>query len=432
MTEAEADALLDSFYNNPNVERAAQEVMDAEAAERAEKKAAEKRAEEMRKVFNAAAGVAPPAAPVPPKPAKKKYKLKPYAEVAYEAPHFLFNPYILQNAITIVQGDTGVGKTALICKLAAAVSIGGLVQDVQCEEGNVLICSVEDDPSTLRGRIEASGGDLSRCFFPEDGFDLTFMSDAIEDMINEIHAKMVIFDPLQAFLGAKVDMHRANETRPVMARLAEIAKKCNCAVVIVSHLSKGSVGSQAIYRALGSIDIVAASRSVLYVGKNPRDPSQCAVIHAKHSHSMKGHSFLYRIGGRGGVQWEGYTDLTEKDLETQGAASGTPSTYEEDPLVQFLRQVVDENPEGVFLTWTSFNRYAMAVVGKRFGNDGREIKARIGAVVTDLARRDGIYVAYKDGGREKLHVECGVEVDTGIVGRGLRIECREQAEEVIL
>jgi hypothetical protein len=424
---AEDRARLREFMqNDPVLMAAAQQDLDEQLAARAARKAQAKLDAEAPFVIHQAAGLPPPA-----KPVKKQYKLKPFAEVAYEAPHFLFNPYILQNAITIIQGDTGVGKTAFICKLAAAVSIGGLMQDVQCEEGNTLICSVEDDPSTLRGRIEASGGDLSRCFFPEDGFDLTFMSEQIEDLINEIHAKMVIFDPLQAFLGAKVDMHRANETRPVMARLAEIAKRCNCAVVIVSHLSKGSAGGPALYRALGSIDIVAASRSVLYVGRNPRDPSQCAVVHAKHSHSSKGRSFLYRIGGRGGVQWEGYTDLTEKDLETQGTANGTPSTYEDDPLVQFLQRVVEENPEGVFLTWASFNRYAMDAVGKHFGSDGREIKARIGAVVTDLARRDGIYVAYKDSAREKAHIECGVQVDFDSKARGVFIERREQAEEVV-
>ena len=428
MTEAEADALLESLYNDPKVEAAGQAVMDAEAAKRAERKALEKRDAEAAFKIHEAAGLPPPG-----KPGKKKYKLKPYAEVEYEDPHFLFAPYIPLGAITIVQGDTGVGKTAFICKVAAAASIGGVIQDVQCADVNTLILSVEDDPSTLRGRIEASGGDLTRCFFPVDGFDLTFMSDQIEDMIVECNAKLVIFDPLQAFLGAKVDMHRANETRPVMARLAEIAKKLGCAIVIVSHLSKGSAGGPALYRALGSIDIVAASRSVLYVGKNPRDPSQCAVIHAKHSHSMQGKGFLYRIGGRGGVQWEGYTDLTADDLETRGTAGGTPSTYDADPLVQFLRQVVEENPEGVFLAWASFKRYSMGAAGRWFGNDGREIKARLAPVLADLARRDGIYVAYKDMGRERDHIECGESVAGGRSPlRGLYIERREQAEEVIL
>lgn len=425
---AEDRARLREFMqNDPVLMAAAQKDLDEQMAARAARKAQEKRDAEAAFVIHEAAGLPPPE-----KPGKKKYKLKPFLEVPYEAPHFLFNPYILSNAITIVQGDSGVGKTAFVCKLAAAVSIGGLMQDVQCEGGNSIICSVEDDPSTLRGRIEASGGDLSKIFFPPDGYDLTFMSDQLEDMIDDVHAKMIVFDPLQAFLGAKVDMHRANETRPVMARLAEVAKKKECAVVIVSHLSKGSIGGPALYRALGSIDIVAASRSVLYVGKNPRDPSQCAVVHAKHSHSIQGRSLLYRIGGRGGVQWEGYTDLTEKDLETQGAASGTPSTYDSDPLVRFLQQVVDENPEGVFLTWASFNRYAMSAVGRHFGADGREIKGNIMPICTELARRDGIYVAYKDSARERAHVECGVQVNSDAKARGLFIERREQAEEVIL
>jgi Mrp family chromosome partitioning ATPase len=218
MDKAEADALLDAYLaNSPNVQKAAQAALEAERAARAERKAQEKRDAEAAFVIHQAANLPPPE---PQKPAKKQYRLRPFAEVAYEAPRFLFNPYILQNAITIIQGDSGVGKTALICKLAAAVSIGGVMQDVQCEEGNVLICSVEDDPPTLRGRIEASGGDLTRCFFPENAHELSFMDDALDDLIEEIHAKMIVFDPLQAFLGAKVDMHRANETRPVMARLA--------------------------------------------------------------------------------------------------------------------------------------------------------------------------------------------------------------------
>lgn len=422
---AEDRARIEAFMaNDPVLQAAAQQGMEHRMAERAARKEQEKRDAEAPFIIHQAAGLPPPG--------KKKYKLRPFAEVEYEDPRFLFAPYIPQGALTIVQGDSGVGKTAFVCKLAAAVSIGGLMQDVQCEDGNSLICSVEDDASTLRGRIEASGGDLTRCFFPEDAAELSFMDPALDDLIAECKAKLVIFDPLQAFLGAKVDMHRANETRPIMAHLAELAKRHDCAIVIVSHLSKGSIGGPALYRALGSIDIVAASRSVLYVGKNPRDPSQCAVVHAKHSHSIQGKSFLYRIGGRGGVAWEGYTDLTEKDLETQGAANGTPTTYEDNPVVQFLRQAVEENPEGVYLTWNSVNRYAMGAVGQYLGADGREIKARIAPIITDLARRDGIYLAYKDGGREKLHVECGVEVDAGNTGRGLHIERREQAEEVIL
>lgn len=113
MDKAECDTILNEYLDNPNVERAAQAVMDAEAAARAERKTVEKRMAEAELVFRQAANL-----PLPEKSGKSKYKLKPFSEVDYEAPRFLINPYILQNAITIIQGDSGVGKTAFCCKLA--------------------------------------------------------------------------------------------------------------------------------------------------------------------------------------------------------------------------------------------------------------------------------------------------------------------------
>ena len=91
-------------------------------------------------------------------------------------------------------------------------------------------------------------------------------------------------------------MHRANETRPIMARLAAMAKRTGCAVVIVSHMSKGTAGGKAIYRALGSVDIPAASRSVLYVERNPQDEEQCVIVHVKSSNARALNSFSSKTG----------------------------------------------------------------------------------------------------------------------------------------
>jgi hypothetical protein len=333
--------------------------------------------------------------------------------------------------LTIVQGDSGVGKTAFCCKLAAAVSIGGFMQDIPCEQGNVLMISVEDDPPTLKGRIEAGGGEASRCFFPPNAHELTFTHPAVKPMIEECGARLVIFDPIQAFLG-KLDMHRANETRPIMAHLAALAKECQCAILLVSHMSKGSAGSRGIYRALGSVDIIAASRSALYVGRNPNDPEQCAVVHIKSSNAPRGRSILYRIGGRGGVQWEGYSDLTEDDLERKPEQKGMP--YEDSPLVRFIKQIVAENPESLFLSWPTFNRYGLEAVGQNFGKDGRETKNSIEPRMIELARRDEIYITYPDKKRrEREHTECGQLVQPSTNSSwGVLIEKRGQAAEVIL
>ncbi len=88
----------------------------------------------------------------------------------------------------------------------------------------------------------------------------------LEEAIMQIKARMVVLDPIQGFLGAEVDMHRANEIRPLMKRIAVLAEKYHCAIILIGHMNKNSNGKSS-YRGLGSIDFQAAARSVLIVGR---------------------------------------------------------------------------------------------------------------------------------------------------------------------
>lgn len=97
-----------------------------------------------------------------------------------------------------------------------------------------MLLSVEDDLPILRGRIEANGGDLDKCHFITNAAGLTFNSPEIEAAIKQVNAKMVIFDPFQAFLGAGVDMFRSNETRPELAKLFEMCERNDCACAIIA------------------------------------------------------------------------------------------------------------------------------------------------------------------------------------------------------
>lgn len=131
--------------------------------------------------------------------------------VTYEPPRWLIPPYFQRGKGTLIQGDNGSGKTAFMCAIAAHVSTGRPLLGIPIEgPGPVLILSVEDDLPILRGRIEANGGDLDKCYFLGNAADLTFNSPEVEAAIQRCQAVMVIFDPFQAFLGAKVDMFRAN------------------------------------------------------------------------------------------------------------------------------------------------------------------------------------------------------------------------------
>ena len=339
---------------------------------------------------------------------KEKPKLLKLSDVAYEPPAWLLNPYIPRGKITIIQGDSGTGKTAFACALAAHVSSNTPLLGKQIDaHGQVLMLSVEDDPSTLRGRIEASGGDLLRCNIPSTAAGRSFTSPYIEDLIKECGAKLVIFDPLQAFLGGKVDMFRANETRPVLAKIADVAKRNDCAVVIISHLNKSD--SKGIYKALGSVDIVAASRSVLHIGRNPENNAQCAVIHLKSSNARNGSSFLYTIGERGGVAFDGYCSLTYEDLQTATKRKDTGSNYEQEPLVQVFRQFVTDKPGGGFVSYDDFRTLGAKLLGfPPFGNT-TDFKNKLNSgLARELQRNNGIIatLGVKRNGSRGLIIEC--------------------------
>lgn len=78
----------------------------------------------------------------------------------------------------------------------------------------------------------------------------------LKKAIVENNARLVITDPIQAYLGADVDMNRANEVRPIFMRLGQVAQRTGCAILLIGHLNKAA-GMQSLQRGLGSIDIAA-------------------------------------------------------------------------------------------------------------------------------------------------------------------------------
>ena len=87
-----------------------------------------------------------------------------------------------------------------------------------------------------------------------------------------------MIDPIQAFLGADVDMNRANEVRPVFRKLGDIAQDHRAAILLIGHLNKAN-GMTSLQRGLGSTDIIAAVRSALFIGKLKDDPTIRILTH---------------------------------------------------------------------------------------------------------------------------------------------------------
>jgi hypothetical protein len=237
----------------------------------------------------------------------KESKLTYFKEVKPVAVQWAAKPFIALGKITVVQGDPATGKTCLMLSVAAHISTGTPLPFSASEpvSGNVIYQNAEDGAAdTLQPRLASMGADCSRIAFIE-AVSLNIDEDCkiFEQYVRETNAKLLVLDPFTAFMGAKADMCRATDIRRLMVGLAKIAENHNCAVVLVAHQNK-SAGAKDLYRALGSIDIPAAARSVMLVGRD-QDGDTRYVRHIKSSLAPEGVPFAFRIGEDSAVEFLG-------------------------------------------------------------------------------------------------------------------------------
>ena len=178
---------------------------------------------------------------------------------------------------------------------------------------------------TVKPRLMEANADLERVLVIDDrDTPLTLADERIARAIRENNARLVIIDPVQAFLGADVDMNRANEVRPIFRSLGDIAQATGCAIVLIGHLNKAA-GTQSTYRGLGSIDITAAVRSLLFIGKLKDSPTTRVLIHEKSSLAPPGQSLAFSLGDVKGFEWIGAYDITADELLAGTDTSKTES-----------------------------------------------------------------------------------------------------------
>ena len=229
---------------------------------------------------------------------------------------WLWYPYIPFGKLTILQGNPGEGKTYFAMQLAAACTNRRELPDTEpFDPFNVIYQTAEDGlGDTVKPRLLEAGADLDRVLVIDDSDkQLTLSDDRIEKAIRQNHARLLIIDPVQAFLGAEIDMNRANEVRPVFRKLGDIAQSTGCAIMLIGHLNKAS-GAQSTYRGLGSIDLTAAVRSLLLIGKVKSDPTTRVLTHDKSSLAPPGKSLAFSLGDENGFEWIGEYRITADEL----------------------------------------------------------------------------------------------------------------------
>ena len=252
---------------------------------------------------------------------KNDLRLISASEIEPKEVRWLWYPFIPIGKVTIIQGDPGDGKSTFMLTLAALMTKGKpfpFSGEELMEPMNVIYQTTEDDQDdTVLPRFLKAGGDPNYLtFIDESERAITFADDRIAEAIKKMDAKLLILDPLSAYIG-DCSLNQANEVRPRFNYLIKTARERDCAIVIVDHMNKASQ-SKAIYRTPGTIDVVGAARSSLIIGRHPEEEDMRVMVQQKSNLAPTGHAITFSIGE------EGITFLEETKMTADELLSSLP------------------------------------------------------------------------------------------------------------
>ena len=238
-----------------------------------------------------------------------------YEDIEQTSVEWLWFPYLPFGKLTIIQGNPGEGKTYFAMMLTAACTNRKTFPNMEeIEPFNVIYQTAEDGlADTVKPRLELAGADCERIIvIDESDKSLSMVDERLEQAIVRTGARLLILDPIQAYLGGGMDMNRANEARDMTKKLGALAEKTKCAIILIGHMNKAS-GNKAAYRGMGSIDFFAVARSVLLVGRVEGEPNTRAVVQIKNNLAAFGHPKAFALSEEG-FQWIGDYEITVDEV----------------------------------------------------------------------------------------------------------------------
>lgn len=229
-------------------------------------------------------------------------------EVNPEPISWLWEGYLAEGKLHILGGAPGTGKTTISMALAAVVSRAGRWPDgTKSPLGNIVIWSGEDNPAdTLVPRLELAGADRRRIYFVDavrkynstQSFDPARDIEPLKRKIAEIgNVKLLIIDPIVSAIAG--DSHKNAEVRRGLQPLADLAASTGCAVLGITHFSKGTAGRDPLERITGSVAFGAVARVVLVAARgkeeNEEGNSTRLFLRAKSNIGPDDGGFEYRL-----------------------------------------------------------------------------------------------------------------------------------------
>lgn len=245
---------------------------------------------------------------------------------------WLWHGYIPFGGLTVIDGVPGIGKSTLTLDLAARVSTGREMPDGSPGvEGHVLMLAIEDSLAmTVAPRAIAAGGNVDRITVlkeVQDGSDrraLTLPADmqVIRSVVERKETKLIVIDPLMAFIQREVNTYSDQHVRGLLAEIALLAEERDVAVVLVRHPTKNREAS-AMEAGGGSVGIIAAARAGFYVARHPEHEGQVVLAPTKQNLTRQTTALAFEVVSADSndkmprISWLGASSLSAEDLRPQ-------------------------------------------------------------------------------------------------------------------
>ena len=201
--------------------------------------------------------------------------------------HWFWKPFIPFGKVTLIQGDTGIGKTSLMLKIIADLS-NGLYPPVMYREhlqpqktGAPVLTyyvSIENGiADTIVPHIDFLGGNREYVIYQDETrghFVLT--GDEIIECVERTGAKLIVIDPWQQFLDNASSTDN-DAIRNMIRNVQTATEITGAAVVLCGNYTKAVVRSD-ISKGMGAAELFNTLRSVLTVkyGENPSERKMVA------------------------------------------------------------------------------------------------------------------------------------------------------------
>lgn len=292
---------------------------------------------------------------------KEEYEHEPFLttsleEIEEEQIDWIWYPYLARKEMTILEGDPGLGKSYLAQIFGAHIVDGRKLPTVKAHKpvkGKVVYFDIENSAgSVTKRRLKDNGCKNLSYYFQEEKFFMIDDDEALNDVydaLERVRPVLVVFDTINTYIG-KADTHKASETQQALANFLEIAKRFNCAVVVIRHLTK-STREKALYRGQGNIAFTGFARVVITVGEHPEEQNTRVLAVTKLNITKRPLALTFTIEGlpdtlkaqdRSRFVWGDFVDLSSDDIITVSPAIKKRGTEVED----FLREVLDAGPMG--------------------------------------------------------------------------------------